>query len=77
LIQDYAVHGDRMKLSRIIVRQALAKSKAEAERLLSQGAVEWDRNKVTDAAFEINISEPGDHTLRVGKKAPILVRILP
>ena len=47
MIQDYAAHDDRMKLSRIVDRWELAKSKAEAERLMAQGAVEWDGNKIT------------------------------
>src|SRR3984957_15159503 len=72
--QEYAVHDGKMKLSRIIDRWELAKSKAEAERLMSQGAVEWDGKKITDPTFAIDLNQPGDHTLRVGKKPPLLVR---
>ena len=73
--QEYAVHDGRMKLSRILDRWELAKSKAEAERLITQGAVEWDGKKIVDPVFTVDLNEPGDHTLRVGKKPPILVRI--
>src|SRR5580658_777256 len=75
LIQEYAVHDGKMKLSRIIVREGFAKSKAEAERLMMQGAVEWDGKKALDATFLIDLDQPGDHILRVGKKPPFLVRI--
>ena len=76
MIQEYAIHDGRMKLSRIIDKWQLAKSKAEAERLMTQGAVEWDGNKIFDPTFTINLDEPGDHILRVGKKPPFLVRII-
>ena len=72
---DYAIQNGKMKLSRLIDRHGLAKSKAEAERLISQGAVEWDSQRVTDPAFGIDIETPGDHTLRVGKKPAIIVRV--
>ena len=74
-IDEYAVHDGRMKLSRIIDRWELAKSRAEAERLISQGAVEWDGKTIKDPAFAVNLNEPGKHTLRVGKKPPFLVCI--
>jgi len=73
--QEHAVQDGKMKLSRIIDRWDLAKSKAEAERLIGQGAVEWDGKRITDPTFTIDLNQPGDHTLRVGKKPPILVRI--
>jgi tyrosyl-tRNA synthetase len=75
-IQEYAAHDGKIKLSRLIAGElALAKSKAEAERLMSQGAVEWDGEKIIDPVFSVDLNEVGDHTLRVGKKPPILVRI--
>jgi tyrosyl-tRNA synthetase len=75
-IQEYAVHDGKIKLSRLIAGElALAKSKAEAERLMNQGAVEWDGEKIVDPVFSVDLNEARDHTLRVGKKPPILVRI--
>jgi tyrosyl-tRNA synthetase len=76
MVQEYAAHDGRMKLSRIIDRWELAKSKAEAERLMTQGAVEWDGQKVTEPTFTIDLNQPGDHILRVGKKPPFLVRVI-
>jgi tyrosyl-tRNA synthetase len=75
-IQEYAAHDGKMKLSRIIVSVAgLAKSVAEAERLMTQGAVEWDGGKINDPAFRVDLSEAGSHTLRVGKKPAVRVVI--
>jgi tyrosyl-tRNA synthetase len=75
-IQESAAHDGKMKLSRIIVSVAgLAKSVAEAERLMTQGAVEWDGGKINDPAFRVDLSEAGSHTLRVGKKPAVRVVI--
>jgi tyrosyl-tRNA synthetase len=74
-MKEYAVEGGKMKLSRLMDRLGLSKSKAEAERLIEQGAVEWDSQKITDPAFTINVDEPSDHILRVGKKPSVMVRI--
>ncbi len=76
VIQEYAVIDGRMKLSRIMDRHDMAKSRAEAERLISQGAVEWDGQKITDPAFSIDLNQPGDHILRVGKKPARLIHVL-
>ncbi len=77
LIQQYAVHDGKMKLSRMLDEWEFAKSRTDAERLMSQGAVEWDGEKMTDPTFTLNLNEPGDHVLRVGKKPPVRVRIEP
>jgi tyrosyl-tRNA synthetase len=49
-------------------------SRASAERLIKQGAVEWDGNRITDPAYTFP-DTPGDHTLRVGKKPTVIIRI--
>jgi len=66
--------GD-MRLSRLIIRCDLASSRTEAERLIEQSAVEWDGVKITDSAHFINMEQQGDHTLKVGKKPAVLIRI--
>jgi tyrosyl-tRNA synthetase len=76
MIDDPAAQNGRMRLSRMIDRWELAKSKAEAERLITQGAVEWDGEKISDPTFTIDLDGLGEHILRVGKKPPFLVRIL-
>jgi tyrosyl-tRNA synthetase len=66
--------GD-MRLSRLIIRCDLAASRTEAERLIEQSAVEWDGKKITDSAHFIKMGEQGEHTLKVGKKPAVLIRI--
>lgn len=76
-IQEYIAHDGKIKLSHIILDQQLSKSKAEAERLMKQGAVEWEGERITDPTFSVNSNEAKDYTLRVGKRPPMLVRIAP
>jgi len=71
LVQTYGAHENKVRLSRLIVDEfKLASSKAEAERLMAQGAVEWDEVKVNDPTFAISLDNIENHTLRVGKKPP-------
>jgi tyrosyl-tRNA synthetase len=61
-----------MKLSGTITAVGMADSRTEAERLIKQGAVEWDGARVTNPA---QVVSPGEYTLRVGKKPAIRVVI--
>src|SRR2546425_7120037 len=58
----------KMKLSRALLRLDAAPSRAEAERLIKQGAVELDDVVITDPTYEIDLTTPRKHLLRVGKK---------
>jgi len=58
----------KMRLSRALVRLGAADSRAEAERLIKQGAVEIDGIVVTDPTFEFDLSIPRRYLLKVGKK---------
>jgi tyrosyl-tRNA synthetase len=58
----------KMKLSRALLRLDAAPSRAEAERLIKQGAVELDDSVITDPTYEIDLNTPRKHLLRVGKK---------
>ena len=61
-----ATEGD-VPLSRLLVDRGLAASRKEAERLLQQGAVSLDGEKVSDAASRL-VLKPGMSLLvRVGK----------
>ena len=60
----------KMKLSRALLRLDAAPSRAEAERLIKQGAVKLDDGVITDPTYEIDLTTPGKHLLRVGKKKP-------
>ncbi|MGB2889351.1 MAG: tyrosine--tRNA ligase [Candidatus Acidiferrales bacterium] len=71
---EYAFSPEgKMKLSRILQRDADVPSRAEAERLIKQGAVEIDGKQITDAAYEIDLNRPTKFVLRVGKKLPFYV----
>ena len=61
------------KLSHAIHFHGIVSSRAEAERLIKQGAVEFDGVVIKDPTFAINMNEPGTHIVRVGKKPPFLV----
>lgn len=65
----------KAKLAASIAAAGLAPSRSEAERLIKQGAVEWNGTRVDEPTFTFDASEPGDHTLRVGKKPAIILRI--
>jgi tyrosyl-tRNA synthetase len=60
--------GDAKKLTALLVDLKMAPSKAEAERLIKQRAVEIDEVCVEDARKEIDLSEPVEFLLRAGKK---------
>jgi tyrosyl-tRNA synthetase len=64
-----------VKLAPTLVSIGLAPSRAEAERLIKQGAVEWNGARVDQPTFSFDASQPGDYTLRVGKKPAIIVRV--
>jgi tyrosyl-tRNA synthetase len=65
----------KTKLAPTIVAAGLATSRAEAERLIKQGAVEWDGNRIEEVTLSFDADPPTDHTLRVGKKPAIIVRV--
>jgi tyrosyl-tRNA synthetase len=60
----------KMKLSRVMLRLDAAPSRAEAERLIKQGAVQLDDAVITDPTYEIDLNTPRKYLLRVGKKTP-------
>jgi tyrosyl-tRNA synthetase len=58
-------------LLKILTGQGLATSRSEAERLIKQGAVEWNGKIVRNVAFVTQIRRlmpPGEWVIRVGKK---------
>jgi tyrosyl-tRNA synthetase len=60
--------GPVKKLTALLVELDLVTSKAEAERLIKQGGVEWDGVRVEDSRREVNLAAPGAFLLRAGKK---------
>jgi tyrosyl-tRNA synthetase len=60
--------GSAKKLTSLLVELKLATSKAEAERLIKQKAVEIDGVAIDDPRREIDLSKPAEFLLRAGKK---------
>jgi tyrosyl-tRNA synthetase len=60
--------GPPKKLTSLLVELKLAPSKAEAERLIKQKAVEIDGVTIDDARKDIDLSKPSEFLLRAGKK---------
>jgi tyrosyl-tRNA synthetase len=60
--------GAAKKLTSLLVELKLAPSKAEAERLIKQKAVEIDGVTIDDARKDIDLSKPLEFLLRAGKK---------
>jgi tyrosyl-tRNA synthetase len=65
----------KTKLAALIAFADLAPSRSEGERLIKQGAVEWEGKRIEEPTYTFDPSQPGDHTLRVGKKPAIIVRV--
>jgi tyrosyl-tRNA synthetase len=60
--------GPAKKLTALLVDLKMAPSKAEAERLIKQKAVEIDGVTVDDPRKDIDLSKPAEFLLRAGKK---------
>jgi tyrosyl-tRNA synthetase len=67
--------GSRKKLTALLVELQLAPSKAEAERLIKQKAVEIDGLTVDDPRKEMDLTKPYEFLLRAGKKKFVRVII--
>ncbi|MDX2032859.1 MAG: tyrosine--tRNA ligase [Blastocatellia bacterium] len=62
-----ATGGARLKLVDLLVQTNLAPSKAEARRLIAQGGVKLNGDRVSEAAFEIDTAGTPEAQLQVGK----------
>jgi tyrosyl-tRNA synthetase len=60
--------GPTKKLTALLVDLKLAPSKAEAERLIKQKAIEIDETTIEDPRKDIDLSKAADFLLRAGKK---------
>jgi tyrosyl-tRNA synthetase len=58
----------KIRMAKLISQLGLAVSIAEATRLLEQGAVTWNNQKITDAKAELDLSHASSYILRVGKR---------
>jgi tyrosyl-tRNA synthetase len=59
--------AQKLKLVDLLVEVNLAPSKAEARRLISQGGVKLNGERISDVSFEIDTEESNAVQLRVGK----------
>jgi tyrosyl-tRNA synthetase len=60
--------GAPMRLTRLIAALGLAPSVAEAQRLIESGAVHLDDQRISSVKAELDLSAPGAHTFKVGKR---------
>lgn len=60
--------GPAKKLTALLVDLGLAPSKSEAERLIKQGGVEIDEQRVDDFRKDVDLTKPAEFLLRAGKK---------
>ena len=67
--------GPTKRLVALLVELQLAPSRAEAERLIKQGAVEMDGQRVEDARAEVDLASPREFLLRAGKKKFVRVSV--
>jgi tyrosyl-tRNA synthetase len=62
------VRGQPKRLSALLLELNMAASRSEAERLIKQGGVEIDGQRVDDVKHEVELSKPIEFLLRAGKK---------
>jgi tyrosyl-tRNA synthetase len=62
------LQGDPKRLTQLLVDLGLATSRSEADRLVKQGGVELDGERVTDVKMEVELAKPREFMLRAGKK---------
>ncbi|HLJ40864.1 MAG TPA: tyrosine--tRNA ligase [Candidatus Acidoferrales bacterium] len=60
--------GESKRLSALLVELNLAPSRSEAERLIKQGGVEIDGQRIDDVKHQVDLSKPASFLLRAGKK---------
>jgi len=67
--------GPSKRLIALLVELQLAPSRAEAERLIKQGAVEMDSQRVEDPRAEVDLASPREFLLRAGKKKFVRISV--
>jgi tyrosyl-tRNA synthetase len=58
---------EKIRLAKLIAQFGLATSASEAHRLIEQGAVTWNNERVSNTRAELDCSVPTTHILKVGK----------
>ena len=57
-----------MRITKLLASLGLAPSVAEAQRLIESGAVHLDDQRVTNVKADLDLSQPAEHTFKVGKR---------
>ena len=60
--------GTSKRLTAFLVEQGLAPSRSEADRLVKQGGVEVDGERISDVKYELDLTNAREFLLRAGKK---------
>ena len=68
LIKNNEIDSDAVWIIKLLVDSAMAKSNGEARRLIEQGAIKIDGQKITDGNLEIKISSLNKKILQKGKR---------
>jgi tyrosyl-tRNA synthetase len=66
-IENLAATSEEVPISRLLVDRGMASSRKEAERLISQGAVSIDGQKISDSHAKIWLRQGDDLLVRSGK----------
>jgi tyrosyl-tRNA synthetase len=66
--KELARSATPVRLTKLLASLGLAPSVTEAQRLIESGAVHLDDQRVTNVKAELNLSAPGEHTFKVGKR---------
>lgn len=65
----------RIWIVKLVHQSTLVSSKAEAQRMIKQGAVELDREKITDPALDVAVHDGA--VLQIGKRKFVRISIVP
>jgi tyrosyl-tRNA synthetase len=60
--------GEAKRLPQLLVELGLVASRSEADRLVKQGGVELDGERLSDVKMEVDLARPREFLLRAGKK---------
>src|SRR5262249_55583035 len=67
-VKELPVSATPIKLTKLLPTLGLAPSVAEAQRLIESGAVHLNDQRITNIKAEFDLSKPGDHTFKVGRR---------
>ena len=73
-IEEFSVAAGDYKLVDLLVQTNLAASKGEARRLVEQGGVKIDGERISNAQAEITVGAREDFVFQVGKRKFLRVK---